>query len=256
MPFPAPDIEPETPPTAVTRPAHWGFWGTVLWGLAIAIAFTVVQLIVYGIGVYADFGERGDLDAALDSAVVSGTLLALGTIASALVCSALIVGVIKLKKQTVLRDYLSLHRVSRETLVTWLAILLAYLVLTDGLTRLLDRDVVDEFMRDAYRTAEPAWPLWVAVIIAAPLFEELFFRGFLFKGLQASWLGALGTIVATSALWTLTHLQYDAFELSVLFVFGILVGVARARTGSLYIPLAAHAVNNLVATVQTAIVAT
>jgi len=42
------------------------------------------------------------------------------------------------------------------------------------------------------------------------LFEELFFRGFLFRGLSSSFMGPVGAVLVTSALWALIHTQYDA----------------------------------------------
>jgi len=67
--------------------------------------------------------------------------------------------------------------------------------------------------------------LWFAIIVMAPLFEESLFRGFLIAGMQRSRIGAI--------LITLIHLQYEAFYLVYIFIGGILLGIARVKTGSL-----------------------
>jgi membrane protease YdiL (CAAX protease family) len=72
--------------------------------------------------------------------------------------------------------------------------------------------------------------LWFAIIVMAPLFEESLFRGFLIAGMQRSRIGA---ILITAALWSLIHLQYEAFYLVYIFIGGILLGIARVKTGSL-----------------------
>jgi CAAX protease family protein len=91
------------------------------------------------------------------------------------------------------------------------------------------------------------------LIIAAPLFEEAFFRGFLLKGLESSFMGPIGAVVVTAGLWALIHVQYDAFGMATIFCLGLLLGTARVFTGSLLVPLGLHAFTNLGATIEAAI---
>ena len=95
--------------------------------------------------------------------------------------------------------------------------------------------------------------IWVAVIIAAPLFEETFFRGFLFKGFESSFMGPIGAVLVTAGLWAVIHLQYDAYGMASIFLFGLLLGAARVFTASLLVPLGLHAAASLVATIEVAI---
>jgi hypothetical protein len=90
----------------------------------------------------------------------------------------------------------------------------------------------------------------IALVAGAPLFEELFFRGFLFRGFEASFLGSAGTTIVTSALWTAIHVQYDAYQLATIFLLGLLFGVARAVSRSTLLPMAMHVATNVVACVQ------
>ena len=123
----------------------------------------------------------------------------------------------------------------------------------DALTMLLGRPVIPEFMIDAYQTAGFVPLLWVALVVMAPVFEEIFFRGFIFPGIRNSRLGVTGAIVLTSLAWAACHVQYDLYHMTVIFGMGIVLGVARWRTESVYPPMATHAALNLVATVQVAV---
>jgi membrane protease YdiL (CAAX protease family) len=90
-------------------------------------------------------------------------------------------------------------------------------------------------------------------VVAAPLYEETFFRGFMFRGIRQSRLGATGALLITAAVWALMHVQYDAFTVAQIFAGGILLGAARLKTGSIYTTLAMHALWGLVATIEIAV---
>ncbi len=84
----------------------------------------------------------------------------------------------------------------------------------------------------------------LAVTIAAPLGEELFFRGFAQPALARRW-GAAPAIVVTGALFSAIHL--DRIGFLGLWQLGILFGVLRWATGSIWPAVVAHAVNNALA---------
>jgi membrane protease YdiL (CAAX protease family) len=242
---------------ALREPAHWRFWGTLLWGAVIAAVFTVLQVVVFFVVVaLRNRGVSGpDYGRALESAVNDGTIISLATFATTVVCCALIAGIIKLKKHSVLKDYLAIRPVARGTMLRWLGLLACFAIVSDLITTLLGRPVVPSFMSSAYATANPIWLIWVALVVAAPLFEETFFRGFLFKGFESSFMGAVGAILVTAALWAMIHIQYDLLDILAIFCMGLLLGAARAYTGSLLVPLAMHSAGNLLATVEAAVLA-
>lgn len=110
------------------------------------------------------------------------------------------------------KDYLGLRKVSLKELFRWCVVLLALLVCFDLTTTFLNRPIVPNVMIDAYRTAQVMPLLWLALIVGAPLAEEIFFRGFLFKGLLHSRLGPIGAIVVTSAIWSGIHCNTTCME--------------------------------------------
>ena len=161
--------------------------------------------------------------------------------------------VIKLKRGSVLTEYLCIRLVSREVMLRWIVLLAGFIVVSDLITALLGRPIVPDFMSAVYATASPVWALWIAVIIAAPLFEEAFFRGFLFKGFESSFIGPIGAVPVTAGLWAVIHVQYDAHGVATIFCLGLLLGAARVFTGSLLVPLGMHSAASLAAMIQAAL---
>lgn len=240
----------------VAPPPHWGTWATIAWGVVIALFFVLVQVVAtfVGMATLPDLPEEVS-EKLIETASGDGDIIAISTVATGALGTALIAGIIKLKKHAVLGDYLGLRAVPQPELLKWLGVLAAYLVVSVVLNWVFGREEVVEFMLTAWNTTQSRWMLWLALVIGAPLFEETFFRGFLFKGLAASRLGTSGAIVLTAALWASIHLQYEWYEIGSIFVLGLLLGAARARTGSLLVPFLMHATTNFIATLETAIVA-
>ena len=241
------DMAAETEPP---RSAHWGFWGTLIWGAVIltinVMAQTVTVLVVAvwrGAKPWKLSGSA--LVQLLFSTGTNGLVLSVVTFVTTAVCGGLVVGAIKRKKGSVLREYLCVRRVSLATIRNWLGLFAGFL-LVSGLSTMLFRPLDDGgFASAAYATTSPIWLLWLALVIAAPLFEEMFFRGFLLTGFAASFMGPIGAVVLTSAAWAALHLQYDAYGMAIIFCIGLLFGTARLVTGSLLVPLVLHATENL-----------
>ena len=91
----------------------------------------------------------------------------------------------------------------------------------------------------------------IAVVICAPFFEEIFFRGFLFQSWQHSKLGGTGTIIVTSILFTLIHAgQYQIPVLILLSILAFILGVARYKSGGIWLPIYLHFANNAFSSVE------
>jgi membrane protease YdiL (CAAX protease family) len=235
------------------RAAHWGFWGTLIWGTVILIAFGASQTItVLAVAVWRGAApwklSGSELVELLYSTGTSGLVTSIVILVTAGLGGSLVVGVIKLKKGSVLREYLCLKPVSLATIRNWLGLLAALYVIMGFLAFALGHSGSAEFISAIYATANPVWMFWLAMVVGAPLLEEVIFRGFLLKGFAASFMGPSGAVVVTSGLWAALHLQYDAYDMATIFCFGLLFGAARLVTGSLLVPLALHATQNLVVT--------
>ncbi|MFN4225735.1 MAG: lysostaphin resistance A-like protein [Hyphomonas sp.] len=87
-----------------------------------------------------------------------------------------------------------------------------------------------------------------SAVIAAPLFEELAFRGFLLSVLLARGWPVWGSITVVAALFAATHEQYYLSGQISVFVLGVLMGGLRIASGGIAAPILAHALSNLIVT--------
>ena len=84
----------------------------------------------------------------------------------------------------------------------------------------------------------------LAIVVAAPLAEELFFRGFVLGGLMAA-VGDLRASVVSSALFAVMHASIGT--LIPIFAAGMLLAWLYLRTRSIWPPIAAHSAQNALA---------
>lgn len=245
-----PELPPEFPyaePAAEGRP--WGVWATIGWSLLIVVGSLAAQIVVAIIAAVITTARGGKIDAG--SFHSDWNILAMATSASGLVALALTVFFAWLRKGIDLKTYLALRLPTTKEFLRWFILLLLLILASDGLSALLDRPIVPEFMIEAYENSDWARAfLWLAVLVTAPLSEEFFFRGFLFTSLQQSRLGLVGTVLITSVLWAAIHLQYDLYGMTIIFLSGLILGFARAKTSSLWLCVMLHALMNLIATAE------
>ncbi|MCU0304555.1 MAG: CPBP family intramembrane metalloprotease [Thermoanaerobaculales bacterium] len=231
----------------------WSPWATVGWSLLVAAVFVAAQLVVMAVWALAATAGLHELES-VQAASLSGDLFAVATLATAAICIPLIWAATALKARGEAARALALAPLTARQLALWLAATVVLVVASDLLTIALGRPLVPDFMTELVEATRVRALLWLAIVVAAPLFEELLFRGFLLEGLRRGRLGAAGAVVVTSLAWAAIHLQYDGYEVATIVLFGLLLGAARLRSGSLWAPIAMHLLVNLVATVETLVV--
>lgn len=238
IPLPA----PAAPAPVGTRP--WGPWLTLVLGGAIFIIYSFAQGLglVPSIVFYASHGVPPNR---LHEIAMTGLSLSLATAIGCPVMLFVCALLASARRGPPLQDYFALHLVRFPVLVRWSITLIVVAIGFSIVNDLLHREP-PEFIVHAYSTAGYAPLLWAAVGICAPVAEEFLFRGFLFAGLAASRLGSTGAVIITSFFFAIIHAgQYGWVDLSQIGVVGILLGLARARTGSLLPPVAMHIALNL-----------
>ena len=245
----------QTTPPALTvsprPPRIWKFWGTTLWGLFIFGAMFAGQLAVVAWFVLRREGEL-DILAAIH-AIGAGLTISLSVIMG-LPAVAAACWVATKASGTPFADYLGLRGTSWKNVAFGVVSLVVLVACWDLLSRALGREITSGFMGDVLKSAQADGALWLLVIafcVAAPISEELFARGFLYRGWSESRLGVTGAIVLSSIAWTVLHLQYDWFFFAEVFSIGLLFGYLRYRSGSTWLTILLHGLNNLAATLQT-----
>jgi len=248
-------LDPASPAATLVpaqRPRRvWKFWGTALWGLLIFAAMFAGQMAVV---LWFVLRREGPIDVAAAIHVVGGGLtISLSVIAGLPAVLAALWLAIRVSG-TPFTDYLALRGTSWINFVIG-AVALGVLVMGwDAVSRATGREVAPGFMGDVLQSARADGALWLLVFafcIAAPVSEELFARGFLYRGWSESFLGPVGAILLSSLVWTALHLQYDWFFFGEVFSIGLLLGYLRYRSNSTWLTIILHGLNNLGAVVQT-----
>jgi membrane protease YdiL (CAAX protease family) len=93
--------------------------------------------------------------------------------------------------------------------------------------------------------------------LVAPVIEEVVFRGFLFQSLRASFRQGrlahllsnanradVAAVIVSALIFALQHLQFNPVTLVMLFLCGCFLAEVYRRTGTLWIGIAFHAINN------------
>jgi len=231
-------------------PRIWKFWGTTLWGLFVFAAMFVGQMAVLA---WFVLRRDGPIDmAAAIHAVGGGLTISLSVIAG-LPAVLLALWIAIRASRTPLADYLALRGTSWVNFIIGAVALAVVVMGWDLLSRATGREVTPGFMGDVLQSARADGALWLLVVafcVAAPVSEELFARGFLYRGWSETFLGPAGAILLSSLVWTALHLQYDWFFFGEVFSIGLLLGYLRYRFHSTWLTIFVHGLNNLAAVVQ------
>ncbi len=226
--------------TSVTSTREpWGPWLTLALGGAIFILYTGAQ--VMGMAPRLVLAAMaGTPSEKLPQLVYEGLNLSIALLTGLPVMLLACGGLASLRAGIPIQEYLAIYPVRLRTLAGWTAVMILTALALSTLNNHFDR-VPPEFVIHSVRTAGYPPLFWCAIGIAAPLAEEVFCRGFLYKGLAASRIGPPGAILVTSLLFMILHAgQYDWVDLVQVGLAGLLFGVARARTGSILPPVAMH----------------
>lgn len=232
-------------------PRVWKFWGTLLWGLLIFVAMFLGQALVIG---FLLLTQKGPMDIASAKTLLSSGLTISLSVVMGLPAVLLAIWFATRTARTTFADYLALRWPSWKMLVIGVVALIVLIFGWDLLAQAVGRDVAPGFMGEVLKSARADGALWLLVIafcVAAPITEEFFVRGFLYKGWSESFLRPLGAVILSSLVWTVMHLQYDWFFLGEVFSIGLLLGFLRWRGHSTWLTVVIHGINNLAATVQT-----
>jgi len=246
--------DPATPAPAIPiqrPPRIWKFWGTALWGLFVFAAMFIGQIAVVA---YFVLRQQGPVDVAGAIHVLGdGLTISISVIMGLPAVLAALWVPIRLSR-TPFADYLALRWTSWGNLLTGIVMLFVVVMGWDEVSRLTGREVTPGFMGGVLQSARADSAVWLLVIafcVAAPITEEFFARGFLYRGWSETVLRPAGAILLSSLVWTALHLQYDWFFLGEVFSIGLVLGYFRYRSNSIWLTVVLHGLNNLAAVVQT-----
>jgi CAAX protease family protein len=111
-------------------------------------------------------------------------------------------------------------------------------------------------LADLVRTYIPAWPLWMLVpgaiafsLVNAAL-EEAAYRGVVLEALDAAIGPGVGAVVLQATAFGALHFEggfpRGTVGVGLAFVYGLVLGVLRRKTGGLVVPIFTHVLTDLV----------
>ncbi|MBN2183601.1 MAG: CPBP family intramembrane metalloprotease [Sedimentisphaerales bacterium] len=233
-------------------PRPWGFWPTIGFSMIITAAFFFVQciiVIIWTVG-YLIQNQKLEVEQFANNLVKNGLFQSVFLCAVAPVTIGLSILFSEIRKGITIKQYLGFRYPGWTKIVKWCLVVIVFAVISDMLIFFSDDPVIAEYMTSTYKTAFFLPLFWFAIIIAGPLSEEIFFRGFLFEGIRYSKVGAAGAVIITSLIWSTMHLQYNIYGIIFIFVGGLLLGYVRIRSNSIYPPIAMHILHNIIASVE------
>jgi CAAX protease family protein len=259
LPEPAPLASapalPEAPQASPAAPSPWGPFATFALTLAVFVAYAFLQGLPALAALMADRPPHAPAPGppgVFPDLPNAGLHFAVGTLIAAPLGIAMTFGLARARRGVDARRFLGLCRPRGRDVLLGVALLAIFNLGYDAVSTWLGRPDIPDFMLEAFRTAVSLPILFLAVVVAAPAFEELLFRGFLLEGLRRSRLGAAGAALGSSLLFAAGHLQYDPFDMAAIFTLGLLFAGMRLKSGSTWLTFGLHMLTNLVATVQVA----
>jgi membrane protease YdiL (CAAX protease family) len=239
------DLE-KASPRVQTSPAPsrtWGFLETTLVALLADGAFMMGGLaLALGVGLYAGFKglSLADINAMWPAGRSQGACLIVGSLPA---IAVLWVAIRMAGRE--FAEYLALKWPAWRELVRAFAVMAIVVLAESFVSYLVGAELP---ITDSYRAVGGPGGLFILLIggcIAAPVVEELVVRGFMFRGWSKSFLGPIGAIVLTSAVWAMNHTQYDLFARLQIFVMGLVLGHIRWRSDSTWLTVMVHSTLNI-----------
>ena len=158
-----------------------------------------------------------------------------------------LLGFLKLRNEPIVKR-LRLNPVSKNIALCAASLALGLTVLSDELDRVIQIVIPQpDYILDLNIALQPESAigfilLFLAIVIIAPVGEELLFRGFLQQFLEQHWKDVTRAILVTSLFFAIIHM--NSYWLIQIYILGIFLGYLSWRTGSVIPSLILHAINN------------
>ena len=146
---------------------------------------------------------------------------------------------------------LRIRFVSSNVIISTIYLSFGIIILSDELDRIIQIFLpAPEYILDLNGLLQPEsilgfFLLFIAVVIIAPLGEELLFRGFLQQILEKHWKDVTKAVLVTALFFAMIHM--NPYWFVQIYILGILLGFLAWKTKSVLPPLILHGINNAMA---------
>ena len=148
-------------------------------------------------------------------------------------------------------ERLRVRFISSDVIISTIYLSFGIIILSDELDRIIQIFLpAPEYILDLNGLLQPESImgfilLFTAVVIIAPLGEELLFRGFLQQILEEHWKDVTRAVLVTALFFAMIHM--NPYWFVQIYILGILLGFLAWKTKSVLPPLILHSINNAMA---------
>ncbi len=223
------------------------FFSGLIWFVVGFIIIVITQIAaVIGLGVIEalESGVKPN-EQEVQRLFEDGDIIGIAFFFATILILLLVVLVIKFRRKREVKEYLALNSKPINVFMKWLGVALIILLANYVCDILFDRPAMPEWVINTFKTVDYKFLYFLGIVVFAPILEEVLYRGYILRTWLESRLHPNLAIFLLSALWALTHLQYDLYDMFWIFVLGILLAYSRIRSGSLYPAICIHCSWNL-----------
>ena len=151
-------------------------------------------------------------------------------------------------KQRPILESLRVKMVSLDTIQYSLIFSIGVLIIIDTIDRIIHQIIpTPDYIIDLSGIMQPDSLLghvflFLAVVIVAPIGEEVVFRGFLQKFLEEHWKDITRAVLVTSLFFAMIH--FNPFWTIQIYILGVLLGFLSWKTKSVIPSIMLHSINN------------
>jgi hypothetical protein len=132
------------------------------------------------------------------------------------------------------------QKFSTSTFLISVALILAVIIATEPLTNLIPMPEI--FKKMLNEMFSKTFPAFLTAVIAAPILEEMIFRGIILEGLLKNY-NPFKAIIITNLLFGIAHM--NPWQFVGAFIIGIFISWIYMKTRSIILPILMHFINNL-----------
>ena len=223
----------------------WNLYSTIIISFIIFITFTLAQsMILFLI-------QKTQSDYVVDLKSLAYNYLGVISFFSS-ICGCICVYFFIKIKNIEFKKYLNINYPSLKISLRFLFFAIALIFIMELISKSYPHLFDTDFVKDSYTNSNNLIFFYLGVVLFGPLFEELLFRGFLFKGIEKSFIGGHGAVLISSFIFSIIHVQYGFYIIVfLLFPMSLLLGYARLKSESILLPIFLHSFNNFVTSIIT-----
>ena len=158
------------------------------------------------------------------------------------------------KKKSIL-DSFRIKPVSFNTIINTVIFSTGIMILFDALDRVIHQIIpTPDYIIDLGEIMQPESTLgsiflFLAVVVMAPIGEEIVFRGFLQKFLEEHWKDITRAVLVTSLFFAMIH--FNPYWTIQIYLLGVILGFLSWKTNSVIPSIILHSINNAMAFILT-----